>query len=143
MIEKIFSKEEFIEYINNSDMVFDGLELREFAENHYQNLLSFEVNKENFLQWLIKPEPNNHDKLRKILIDYGNEEFGDAIIDEICKVFNHPTTAQSNGLPVDVEDWSDEELIKTYGLITRELQQRGYSNAETKLLNKQEEKENE
>ena len=25
-----------------------------------------------------------HEKIRSILIDYGNEEFGDCIIDEIC-----------------------------------------------------------
>jgi hypothetical protein len=25
-----------------------------------------------------------HEKIRNILIDYGNKEFGDAIIDEIC-----------------------------------------------------------
>mgnify|MGYP000235636971 CR=1 FL=1 len=31
---------------------------------------------------------NKHDKLRKILIDYECEEFGDCIIDEICELFN-------------------------------------------------------
>jgi hypothetical protein len=33
-----------------------------------------------------------HDKLRKILIDYGCQEFGDAIIDEISALFNYPKT---------------------------------------------------
>ena len=33
-----------------------------------------------------------HDKLRKILIDYGCEEFGDCIIDEICELFDYPKT---------------------------------------------------
>ena len=35
---------------------------------------------------------NKHDKLRKILIDYECDEFGDSIIDEISKLFNYPTT---------------------------------------------------
>jgi len=34
-----------------------------------------------------------HEKLRNILIDYGNEEFGDCIIDEISELFDtEPTT---------------------------------------------------
>jgi len=136
-INIIMDKEDFINRMNETDLIFDGLGLREFTQEHYQNLLSFEENKENFLQWLIKPEPCIHEKLRKILVDYGNEEFGDAIIDEICKVFKQPTTTEIS-LPVDVEDWSDEALITHYGLITRELQNRGYNNAETKLLNKKE-----
>jgi hypothetical protein len=35
---------------------------------------------------------NKHDKLRKILTDYGCEEYGDAIIDEICDLFNYKRT---------------------------------------------------
>lgn len=33
-----------------------------------------------------------HEKLRQILIEYGSEEYGDAIIDEIFMLFNYPTT---------------------------------------------------
>ena len=33
-----------------------------------------------------------HNKLRNILIKYECEEFGDAIIDEICELFNYPKT---------------------------------------------------
>ena len=34
-----------------------------------------------------------HEKLRSILIDYGCEEHGDCIIDEICELFGEqPTT---------------------------------------------------
>ena len=34
-----------------------------------------------------------HEKIRNVLIDYGNEEFGDCIIDEICNVVGIlPTT---------------------------------------------------
>lgn len=33
-----------------------------------------------------------HNELREILIEYGSEEFGDSIIDEICVVTNVPTT---------------------------------------------------
>lgn len=35
---------------------------------------------------------NIHNRIRSILIDYGNQEFGDCIIDEICKIFNFPST---------------------------------------------------
>jgi hypothetical protein len=33
-----------------------------------------------------------HEKIRNILIDYGSEEYGDCIIDEICQAVNIPTT---------------------------------------------------
>lgn len=33
-----------------------------------------------------------HDKIRNILIDSGNKEFGDCIIDEICEVVGIPPT---------------------------------------------------
>lgn len=33
-----------------------------------------------------------HQKLRDIIESYGNKEFGDCIIDEICQLFNFPTT---------------------------------------------------
>lgn len=33
-----------------------------------------------------------HNELRNILIKYECEEFGDAIIDEICELFNYPKT---------------------------------------------------
>lgn len=33
-----------------------------------------------------------HDKIRNILIDYGNEEFGDCIIDEISVAVGLPPT---------------------------------------------------
>ena len=35
---------------------------------------------------------DTHNKLRNILKDYGNPEWGDNIIDEICSLFGYPTT---------------------------------------------------
>jgi hypothetical protein len=35
-----------------------------------------------------------HNKLRDILIDYKCSEHGDAIIDEICNLFDYPTTTK-------------------------------------------------
>ena len=35
---------------------------------------------------------HKHSKLRSILIDYECKECGDSIIDEICELFNYPTT---------------------------------------------------
>lgn len=45
-----------------------------------------------------------HNKLKAILQEYGNEEFGDCIIDEICNTFDFPTT-------VDFEAFIDDESI--------------------------------
>lgn len=42
-----------------------------------------------------------HDKLRNILIKYGNPEYGDCIVDEISWLFNFPTT-------IDVESEENE-----------------------------------
>lgn len=33
-----------------------------------------------------------HDDLRNILIEYGNEEYGDCIVDDICNLFNYTNT---------------------------------------------------
>jgi hypothetical protein len=40
----------------------------------------------------LKKIQRKHEQLRKILIEYKCVEFGDSIIDDICKVFNYPTT---------------------------------------------------
>ncbi len=37
-----------------------------------------------------------HNKLIDILQKYGNEEFGDEIIDEISELFNYPKTKEIN-----------------------------------------------
>jgi len=37
---------------------------------------------------------NKHNKLREILISYEVEEFGDAIIDDICRLFDYKTTTE-------------------------------------------------
>ena len=48
-----------------------------------------------------------HNKLREILQDYGCEEWGDAIIDEISYIFDTPTTtdiADEEGTLFDFKD---------------------------------------
>lgn len=37
---------------------------------------------------------DKHENLRSILIKYGCPEFGDVIIDEICELFEFPTTTE-------------------------------------------------
>lgn len=39
-----------------------------------------------------KEYTEQHYKLQEILQDYGNKEFGDCILDEICELFNHELT---------------------------------------------------
>ena len=43
---------------------------------------------------------DKHQKLREILIDYGSEEFGDAIVDEICELFGYPKTGCDKGTTI-------------------------------------------
>jgi len=43
---------------------------------------------------------DKHQKLREILIDYGSEEFGDAIVDEICELFGYPKTRCDKGTTI-------------------------------------------
>jgi hypothetical protein len=45
-----------------------------------------------------------HNKLREILQEYNNPEWGDCIIDDICSLLEHPTT-------VDFEAFIDDESI--------------------------------
>jgi hypothetical protein len=35
---------------------------------------------------------DKHELLRDILIEYNNPEYGDCIIDDICRLFKYPTT---------------------------------------------------
>lgn len=37
-----------------------------------------------------------HEKLRKILMDSGAPEYGDNIIDDICRLFGYPLTPEVN-----------------------------------------------
>jgi hypothetical protein len=39
---------------------------------------------------------SKHDKLRQILIDYGNPEYGDAIVDDICELFGYQLTPEED-----------------------------------------------
>lgn len=39
---------------------------------------------------------DTHEKIRSILIDYGSQEYGDSIVDEICQLFDFPTTIDIN-----------------------------------------------
>jgi len=47
---------------------------------------------ENNINVRTKDVEDTHNKLRNILIDYNNPEWGDCIIDEICEVFNYKKT---------------------------------------------------
>lgn len=53
---------------------------------------------------------DTHDKLREILIKYGNEEYGDCIIDEISWLFSFPTTIDTEAEGEFVND-GDYQLL--------------------------------
>ena len=40
----------------------------------------------------MKTIKNKHYNLRQILIEYGSQEYGDCIVDDICNLFNYPNT---------------------------------------------------
>ena len=49
------------------------------------------------------------EKLRNILVGYGCEEYGDVIIDDICLLFNFPTTVDFEAMLLD-DSISFEEI---------------------------------
>lgn len=52
-----------------------------------------------------------HQKLRDILIDYNNPEYGDCIVDEISSLFGFPTTTDIEPEGEFVNDGSDYQLL--------------------------------
>lgn len=58
----------------------------------------------------IETARDTHEKLRGILEEYGNPEHGDCIIDEICQLFNYPTTIDTETEGEFVND-GDYELL--------------------------------
>jgi len=52
----------------------------------------------------MKKIQETHNKLRQILCDNGNEEYGDCIVDEISELFNFPTTTSKEHFKELAED---------------------------------------
>jgi hypothetical protein len=64
------------------------------------------------LNTLTKEEiETTHEKLRGILINYGSEEYGDCIVDEISWLFNYPTTVDITPEGGFVNDGNDYQLF--------------------------------
>ena len=55
-----------------------------------------ENQKKKLIHFLDTKTMEKHNKLIDILVKYGNEEFGDNIIDEISELFNYPKTKEIN-----------------------------------------------
>jgi len=53
-----------------------------------------------------------HQKLRDILQKYGNKEFGDCIVDEICLTFNYPITTDVEVDFEHVQEWCYEHDVQ-------------------------------
>lgn len=58
----------------------------------------------------IETARDTHEKLREILIKYGNPEYGDCILDEISLLFSFPTTSDTETQGNFVND-GDYQLI--------------------------------
>lgn len=67
-----------------------------------------------------------HDKLRSILIEYGNEEWGDCIIDEICMATNTPTTTDIETEKILNSFDENKDLYEECRRIEAELSEIGY-----------------
>ena len=48
-----------------------------------------------------------HNRLKNILIDYGSQEWGDNIVDDICTLFEYPTTT-------DIEEKEEKKIPITF-----------------------------
>lgn len=86
--------------------------------------------KNNTMKTISKEEAlNKHNQLRDIIESYGNQEYGDCIIDEITALFDYPTTLEADPEeeemrvyvvdryigredPVDTSSWSDGEFMR-------------------------------
>ena len=55
-INNEMDRETFIQIMYDTDYIFDDLQFREFAQEHFQNGLSFEENTKNFFKWVGEDE---------------------------------------------------------------------------------------
>lgn len=75
---------------------------------------------------------DTHEKLREILIKYGNKEYGDCIVDEISWLFNFPTTIDTETEGNFVNDDEYQLLDHTFKAINTED---GFTNIEVRDFN--------
>jgi hypothetical protein len=80
----------------------------------------------------IEAARDTHEKLREILIKYGNEEYGDCIVDEISWLFNFPTTIDTETEGNFVDSGEYQLLDYTFKAINTED---GFTNIEVRDFN--------
>ena len=80
----------------------------------------------------IETARDTHEKLREILIKYGNKEYGDCIVDEISWLFNFPTTIDTETEGNFVSDGEYQLLGYTFKAINTED---GFTNIEVRDFN--------
>lgn len=80
----------------------------------------------------IETARDTHDKLREILIKYGNKEYGDCIVDEISWLFNFPTTIDTETEGNFVNDGEYQLLDHTFKAINTDD---GFTNIEVRDFN--------
>lgn len=64
-----------------------------------------------------------HEEIRRALVDNGSQEFGDFIVDDICKVFNYPTTTDVLVTPLFRELMQEvyRKLQDRFGIMTGDI----------------------
>lgn len=73
-----------------------------------------------------------HQKLRDILQEYGNEEYGDCIIDEICLATGFPTTTDFHAMAKD-----DSISFNEFHNLIRDLDEGDWDNVNSEDIIKQ------
>lgn len=84
-LEEVFGKEVECEEDIPMDLVKSRFIMHLFTDEDFFCNLSEDIE---------SPVSIKHNKLRAILQKYGNPEWGDCIIDEICTLFNFPLTSK-------------------------------------------------
>lgn len=91
------SDEEFINEAEKQGTIYENLDtfIRDFNHQYF----STETHQLRVIKNITKIL-ETHQKLRDILIEYGNEEYGDCIIDELCQATGFPTTVELEELGI-------------------------------------------
>lgn len=63
-------------------------------------------------------EIETHQKVREILQSYGNPEFGDCIVDELCFLFGHPTTTDIEEIYFKQKQLQQELQLLGYNIVS-------------------------
>jgi len=115
-----------IDFTNNEHILKNVSKYLEDEQSYITNLAKKTMNTEKI--------QTVHQKLRDILVSYGNEEYGDCIVDEISFIFGFPTTTDIETEGEFVNDGSDYQVFD-YVFSTVLSAVEGFTNIEVRDYN--------